>query len=88
MTYLLPGQVMKNRLDRLSAILIDAILTNRPFDSIQTIARALAHNGIPIEVAIRVLTRPWERRFFGPWINKTTKNNRTYHPQRIAYEQT
>ena len=66
---------MKNRLDRLSAILIDAILINRPFESIQTIARALAHNGIPVEVAIRVLTRPWERRFFGPWINKTTKNN-------------
>jgi hypothetical protein len=79
---------MKNRLDRLSAILIDAILINRPFESIQTIARALAHNGVPLEVAIRVLTRPWERRFFGPGINKTTKNNHAYRPGRILYEPT
>ena len=79
---------MKNRLDRLSAILINAILTNRPFENIQTIARALAHNNVPLEVAIRVLTRPWERRFFGPGINETAKNNHTYLPERILYEQT
>jgi len=79
---------MKNRLDRLSAILIDAILINRPFESIQTIALALAHNDVPLEVAIRVLTRPWERRFFVHGINKTTKNNHTYFPERILYEQT
>jgi hypothetical protein len=88
MAYSLQEQVMKNRLDRLSAILINAILTNRPFESIQTIARALAHHGIPLEVAIRVLTRPWERRLFGPGINETTKNNHTYLPERILYEQT
>ena len=78
---------MKSRLDRLSAILIEAILVNRPFESIQTIARALAHNGIPLEVAMRVLTRPWERRFFGLGVNKTAGNNHTYHPERILYEQ-
>lgn len=78
---------MKSRLDRLSAILIEAVLVNRPFENIQTIARALAHNGIPLEVAIRVLTRPWERRFFGAEVNKTAGNNHTYRPERILYEQ-
>jgi hypothetical protein len=53
---------MKRRTDRLTAILIDAIQMNRPFHRIQAVARAFAENRIPIDVALRVLTRPWDRR--------------------------
>lgn len=53
---------MKRRTDRLTAILIHAIQTNRPLYSTQAIARAFADNRIPIDVALRVLTRPWDRR--------------------------
>jgi hypothetical protein len=53
---------MKRRTDRLTAILIDAIQTNRPFHSTQAVARTFAENLIPLEVALRVLTRPWDRR--------------------------
>lgn len=53
---------MKRRLDRLSAILIEAILTNRPFCATQLVARVFAHNNIPIDIALRVITRPEERR--------------------------
>jgi RNase P/RNase MRP subunit p30 len=53
---------MKRRMDRLTAILIDAIQTNRPFHSTQTVARAFAKHHVPLEVALRVLTRPWDRR--------------------------
>jgi len=53
---------MKRRLDRLSAILIEAIVTNRPFHTTQLVARAFADNNIPIDIALRVITRPQERR--------------------------
>ena len=53
---------MKRRLDRLSAILIEAILTNRPFYATQLVARAFADNNISIDIALRVITRPRERR--------------------------
>jgi len=56
------GTIMKRRLDRLSAILIEAILTNRPFYATQAVARVFAANNIPIDIALRVITRPQERR--------------------------
>lgn len=53
---------MKRRLNRLSAILIEAILANRPFHATQLVARAFANNNISIDIALRVITRPQERR--------------------------
>jgi hypothetical protein len=57
---------MNKRLDRLTAILIDAIL-NTMVDqqaqrSILAAAGVLAKNDVPLPVALRVLTRPWESR--------------------------
>lgn len=56
---------MKRRLDRLSAILIEAILTNRASYATQAVARAFADNNIPIDIALRVITRPQARRRVG-----------------------
>ena len=53
---------MHNRMDRLSAILVDAVLRNYDKQSIADAARALAENKIPFSVALRTLTRPWLRR--------------------------
>jgi hypothetical protein len=53
---------MKKRIDRLTAVLIDAVLNNLARQSTMEAARALAGNNVPIEVALRVLTRPHERR--------------------------
>jgi hypothetical protein len=53
---------MHQRIDRLSAILIDAVLRNYAADHIADAARALAANHIRFEVALRVLTRPSLRR--------------------------
>ena len=53
---------MRTRIDSLNAILIDAILgSHRPL-SIRSAADALARNHVSLEVALRVLTRPWQRR--------------------------
>lgn len=57
---------MKRRLNRLSAILIEAILTNRPLHDTQAVARAFADNNISIDIALRVLTRPQLRRGYAP----------------------
>ncbi|HBF49931.1 MAG TPA: hypothetical protein DDX04_05640 [Massilia sp.] len=53
---------MHTRTDRLSAILIDAIVRNYRTQNIRLAADALARNGIALGVALRVLTRPWMRR--------------------------
>ena len=53
---------MRTRLDRLNAILIDAIVSNHRACSIRSAAEALAKNQVSLEVALRVLTRPWQRR--------------------------
>jgi hypothetical protein len=53
---------MRMRLDRLTAVLIDAVLKNSSCRSMNTMARVLAKNGVPFHVALRVLTRPAERR--------------------------
>lgn len=53
---------MNKRLDRLSAVLIDAVLNNWEAQGTVSAARVMAENGVPLHVAVRVLTRPWERR--------------------------
>ena len=53
---------MRTRLDRLNAILIDAIVSNHRAGSIRSVAEVLASNQVSLEVALRVLTRPWRRR--------------------------
>jgi len=53
---------MNQRVNRLTAVLIDAILNNRAMQSPGAIARVLAENKVPLDVALRVITRPWERR--------------------------
>jgi hypothetical protein len=53
---------MRTRLDRLNAILIDAIVSNHRALGIRSAAEALATHHVSLEVALRVLTRPWRRR--------------------------
>jgi len=53
---------MKRRLDRLTAILIDTVIDNHAQGSTFTAASILAKNDVPLTVALRVLTRPWEAR--------------------------
>lgn len=57
---------MNQRLDRLTAILIDAIVATtvgkQAQRSIAAAAGILAENDVPLAVALRVLTRPWEGR--------------------------
>ena len=53
---------MRTRIDRLNAILIDAVVMNYRARSIQSAATALAKNNVSLEVALRVLTQPWRRR--------------------------
>lgn len=53
---------MFNRMDRLTAILIDAVLRNYSSQNLAGAARALAAGKVPIRVALRVLTRPTLRR--------------------------
>jgi hypothetical protein len=53
---------MRTRIDCLNAILIDAIVSNHRARSIRSAAEALARNHVSLEVALRVLTRPWRRR--------------------------
>jgi hypothetical protein len=44
------------------AITIEAVLNNRPSHDVQQLARVFAERNIPLDVALRVLTRPWEKR--------------------------
>jgi len=53
---------MRTRIDCLNAILIDAIVSNHRTRSIRAAAEALARHHVSLEVALRVLTRPWQRR--------------------------
>jgi hypothetical protein len=53
---------MNKRLDRLTAILIDTVVENQAQRSIAGAAGILAKNDVPLVVALRVLTRPWEGR--------------------------
>ena len=60
---------MNRRRDRISALLIDAVLDASPQHGIARAARLLHEDGIPIEVALRVLTRPVQRRHGPPRVH-------------------
>jgi hypothetical protein len=53
---------MENRTDYKTSLLIEAILHEAPVIGFPNAARRLAEIGVPLEVAVRVLTRPVERR--------------------------
>lgn len=53
---------MHNRLDRLTAVLIEAVIRNYDRQNIASAARVLEQNGVSFDTALRVLTRPWLRR--------------------------
>lgn len=53
---------MNSRLDRLTAILIDAVIKNYSNIDVYCAARSLERNGVSLETALRILTRPWMRR--------------------------
>ena len=53
---------MHNRLDRLTAILIESVIQNYDRQNIASAAKTLEQNGVSLDTALRVLTRPWLRR--------------------------
>lgn len=53
---------MNRRTDYKTALLIEAIINEVPEPGGASHARRLAEIGVPFEVAMRVLTRPGERR--------------------------
>jgi hypothetical protein len=53
---------MNRRIDYHTALLIDAILEERERVGINQAARLLRDIGVPIEVAMRLFARPWDRR--------------------------
>jgi hypothetical protein len=55
---------MNRRTDYHTALLIDAVLAAREQMGISTSARTLHEIGVPVEVAMRLLTRPWDRRSY------------------------
>jgi len=54
---------MDRRSDYKTALLIDAVIHAEPPQGFGARARELAALGVPVEVALRVLTRPEERRY-------------------------
>jgi len=56
---------MNRRTDRISALFIDAVLDASRQHGVARAARALHDDGVPLSVALRVLTRPALRRY-GP----------------------
>jgi hypothetical protein len=53
---------MHRRIDRLTQIYIDAVLNSVPSIGRLEAALLLRELGVPVETALRVLTRPHERR--------------------------
>lgn len=53
---------MNRRTDYHMALLIEAVLNARERVGISTSARTLQGLGVPLEVAVRLLARPWDRR--------------------------
>jgi len=54
---------MDRRSDYKTALLIDAVIHGEPAQGFGAQARELAGLGVPVEVALRVLTRPEARRY-------------------------
>jgi hypothetical protein len=51
------------RTDQVTALLVDAVINASVAEGTAYAARALHENGVPFDVALRVLTRPWHRRY-------------------------
>lgn len=66
--------VMNRRTDRRTALLIDAAIHAAATHGSVGAARELAAQGVPLEVAMRVLTRPDERRMYNTaWCQQDKK---------------
>jgi hypothetical protein len=65
---------MERRTDRITALLVDAVLNGEAAHGIAHSARRLCEVGVPMHVAMRLLTRPGERRnYFGLPIRVTDR---------------
>ena len=53
---------MNDRKNHVNAIFIDAVIQAGTDRGTTELACLLCGHGVPLDVAIRVLTRPWERR--------------------------
>jgi hypothetical protein len=51
------------RKDLVTALLVDAVISASAAEGTAYAARTLCENGVPFDVALRVLTRPWQRRY-------------------------
>jgi hypothetical protein len=63
---------MERRTDYKKALLIEAVIHEADTTGLSSAARRLAEIGVPVEVALRVLTRPVERRqhFESPFMKR------------------
>jgi hypothetical protein len=63
---------MEKRTDYKTALLIEAVIHEAPATGFPVAARRLAEIGVSVEVALRVLTRPVERRqqFESPFMRR------------------
>jgi hypothetical protein len=63
---------MENRTDYKTSLLIEAVIHDAPAIGFPTAARRLADIGVTVDVALRVLTRPAERRqqFESPFLRR------------------
>jgi hypothetical protein len=63
---------MENRTDYKTSLLIEAVVHDAPAIGFAAAARRLAELGVSVEVALRVLTRPAERRqqFESPFLRR------------------
>ncbi|ALK97284.1 hypothetical protein AB595_11715 [Massilia sp. WF1] len=63
---------MEKRTDYKTALLIEAVIHETPATGMPAAARRLAEIGVPVDVALRVLTRPVERRqqFESPFMKR------------------
>jgi len=51
------------RTDLVTALLVDAVISASAAEGTAYAAQTLCENGVPFDVALRVLTRPWHRRY-------------------------
>jgi hypothetical protein len=69
-------ELMNRRTDRSTALLIDAAIHAAAMQGPVGAARELAAHGVSLEVAMRVLTRPAERRVYF-WVKGTEHEDKS-----------
>lgn len=69
-------QLMNRRTDRSTALLIDAAIHIAALAGAVRAARELQQQGVPLEIAMRVLTRPDERRIYA-WTRGDDNENKS-----------